>query len=70
MSIRLRILLLASVSSLLLLLFGATALYQMLRLKNALVDTLDEFDKQTHMLIDIETAHSLTTRRESTYESV
>jgi methyl-accepting chemotaxis protein len=58
MSIRLRLLLLASVSSLLLLLVGASALYHMQGLKNTLVDSLDEFDKQTHMLIDIETAHS------------
>jgi methyl-accepting chemotaxis protein len=58
MSIRLRLLLLTSLSSLLLLLFGATALYQMQGLKNTLVDSLDESDKQTHRLIDIEMAHN------------
>ncbi|UZE21515.1 methyl-accepting chemotaxis protein [Pseudomonas sp. B21-056] len=58
MSLRLRLFLLASVSSLLLLVLGAVALYQMQSLKNTLVDSLDAFDQQTHMLIDIETAHS------------
>jgi len=51
------LILLASVSSLLLLLFAATALYQMQGLKNTLVASLDGVDKQTHLLIEVETAH-------------